>query len=288
MKFSAKDIVVLDDRALRSYQLELLKIAKDVVAVFEEYNLDYSLSGGSILGAIRHHGFIPWDDDIDFNITRESYDKFIDLFEETLGDRYYVQTPQNHAQLGIMVTQIRKKGTIARRKYDWNQDECGISIDFYIMENVFDNPVKRFIQKNMSMVCAFAISSIRYIHNRDLPEKIKVLEGREEHYSTPKIMLGKVLGVIPLKIWIRWCNYWNSACHDTKSKQIAIPTGRKHFAGEIYDRSKMCSFKKVAFETEKFNVPVWTDGYLTMFYGNYMKIPPIDKHERHLFLELKY
>lgn len=288
MKFSAKDIVILDDESLRVYQMELLKIAKDVVNVFDEQNLEYSLSGGSILGAIRHKGFIPWDDDIDFNITRKSYNKFLKLFDEELGSKYYIQTPQNHPQLGIMVTQIREKGTVARRKYDWNQKECGVSIDLYIMENVFENSFKRVIQKNMSMLCSFAISAIRYTNNKKLPKEIKLLERRKIHYSFFKTSLGNVLNIVPLRKWIKWCNYWNSLCVDDDSRYISIPTGRKHFSGEIYERTKMCNFIKVTFENEKFNVPEWYDGYLKTFYGDYMKMPPADKHEKHLFLELKF
>lgn len=288
MKYRKEDIVILDESSLRDYQAELLKITKDVVAVFEKFNLEYSLSGGSILGAIRHKGFIPWDDDVDLNITRSSYNKLLQIFDEQLGDKYYIQTPLKYPQLGLMVTQIRKKGTVARRKYDWNIDECGISIDIYILENVFDNPIARFIQKSMSMFCSFAISSIRFCNNRDLPQEIIALEGRQINYSLGKSVAGRILGVIPLKQWILWCDFWNSACHNEESRLVAIPTGRKHFSKEVYERSKMAKFRKAPFETLELNVPVWAEGYLEMFYGDYMKMPPVEKREKHLFLELRF
>ena len=120
MKFKKEDIVILDEEELQRYQAELLKIANDVVDVFEKECMEYSLSGGSILGAIRHKGFIPWDDDIDFNISRNSYNRLLQIFDKCLGDRYYLQTPEKFPELGLMVTQIRKKGTIARRKYEPN------------------------------------------------------------------------------------------------------------------------------------------------------------------------
>lgn len=289
MKFKAEDIIILDDNELKRYQKELLKIAKDVVKVAEALNLDYSLSGGSVLGAVRHHGFIPWDDDIDINMTRRSYDKFFQIFEQKLGNRYYLQTPQEYPDLGIMVTQIREKNTIARRKYDWNEQKCGISIDLYIMENVFENPIKRFIQGNMSTLCAFAVSAIRYNRNQKLPKELRTLEKRKIRYSISKVIWAHVCKIVPLNMWINWCVYWNSLCKDDHSKYISIPTGRKHFWGEIYKRRNMCRFRKEKFETEKFNVPVWASQYLRMFYGdNYMKVPPVNKHEKHIFLELKY
>lgn len=288
MKFKKEDIVILDEEELQRYQAELLKIANDVVDVFEKECMEYSLSGGSILGAIRHKGFIPWDDDIDFNISRNSYNRLLQIFDKCLGDRYYLQTPEKFPELGLMVTQIRKKGTIARRKYDWNIEECGISVDLYILENVFDNPIARFIQKSMSMFCSFAISSIRFCNNKELPQELIELEGRKVNYSLEKGIVGRVFGIVSLRKWISWCDYWNSICHNEKSRLVAIPTGRKHFSKEIYERSKMTQFKKMPFETSRFNVPVWAEGYLRMFYGDYMTIPPLEKREKHVFLELKF
>ena len=154
MKYTKDDIIVLNDVGIKLYQNELLKILKDIVSFFEKHEIDYSLSGGSILGAIRHKGFIPWDDDIDINIPRRSYNKLLEIFETELGESYYFQTPKSNPELGLLVTQIRKKGTVARRKYDWNspEEQCGISIDLYIVENTFDNGVLRFIQKYTELI----------------------------------------------------------------------------------------------------------------------------------------
>ena len=288
MKYKRENIVVLDETSLHVYQAELLDIARDVVAVMDKHHIEYSLSGGSILGAIRHKGFIPWDDDIDMNIPRKDYIKLLKIFDEELGNKYYIQTPDKYPEMGILVTQIRKKNTIARRKYDWNSDTCGISIDLYIIENVFDNYFACFFQKNISMLLSFAVAAVRTYNNRILPEELFELEGRKRRYSKSKILLGRFLKVIPLKMWIAWCIFWFSACKNEETKFVSIPTGRKHFSGEIYARKDMCEFRKVAFETEMFNIPIEAEKYLTKFYGDYMKLPPIEKRERHLFLELKY
>ena len=62
----------------------------DIKRICDKHNLILMLSGGSALGAVRHKGFIPWDDDIDLMMPRDDYDKFIDLFEEELGEKYYL------------------------------------------------------------------------------------------------------------------------------------------------------------------------------------------------------
>ncbi|TCS76632.1 lipopolysaccharide cholinephosphotransferase [Muricomes intestini] len=282
------EIIQLKGNELKRYQECVLDIAKDLVRVCESEGIEYSLSGGSILGAVRHKGFIPWDDDIDINIPRASYSKLLSVFEEKMGEKYYIQTPKKFPQIGILVTQIRKKNTIARRKYDWNLEQCGVSIDIYIIENVFNNPVKRFFQKNISMGLSFAVSAIRACNNCGLPKELINLEGRVLNYTKSKLIIGKLLKVISLKKWIEWCDFWYSCCKDNNSKMVSIPTGRKHFSGEMYLRSEMCIFRKEKFETENFNVPIYAEKYLEFFYGNYMELPPVGKRERHLFLELRF
>ncbi len=288
MKYKKNDIVILSEQSLHDYQMELLKIAKDVIAIMEKHHIAYSLSGGSILGAIRHKGFIPWDDDIDLNIPRKDYEHLLTVFDKELGHKYYIQTPQKYPELGLLVTQIRKKGTVARRKYDWNINECGISIDLYIIENVYDNFFARFMQKNISLLLTFAVSAVRTYNNRNLPKELVELEGRSLNLCRSKIFFGRILKLIPLSKWINWCNFWFSVCKNEKTKFVSIPTGRKHFSGEIYIRKNMCKFVKVPFETEMFNVPVWAKGYLKYFYGDYMTLPPKGMREKHLFLELKF
>ena len=291
MKYTKDDIIILDDNEIKLYQNELLRIIKDIVPFFEKHGIDYSLSGGSILGAVRHKGFIPWDDDIDINIPRKSYNKLLEIFDIELGESYYLQTPKSNPELGLLVTQIRKKGTVARRKYDWNssKEQCGISIDLYIVENTFNNGALRFIQKYSSLMLNFGVSAVRDFNNRNLPEKIKVLEEREVKYSNMKLLLGRVLKIIPLKKWLSWNDKCNSCCKDWNSKYVAIPTGRKHFPKEIYKREDMSVYKKGVFEGEKLNIPIFSEKYLKIFYGeDYMNIPPKGKREKHLFLELKY
>ena len=282
------NIIQLNDEELRAYQKCLLEIGKDVIAFFDEEKIDYSLSGGSILGAIRHKGFIPWDDDIDLNVTRAGYNKMIKIFEEILGDKYYLQTPQKYPELGLLVTQIRKKGTVARRKYDWNTKDCGVSIDIYVVENVFDNRVKRFLQKNISMILSFSVSAIRTYNNRKIPKQLLELENRKLNYTKLKKFFGRILGIIPIEKWIQWSEYWFSLCKNNDSKLVSIPTGRKHFSGEIYKRKDMCEYRKSRFETEYFNIPIDAEKYLKGFYGDYMKLPKKEQQEKHLFLELRY
>ncbi len=76
------DLVTVDDEMLKKIQNVLLGILDDIIAVCEKYEIPYTLGGGSVLGAVRHQGFIPWDDDIDVNFSRRDYERFIPAFRK--------------------------------------------------------------------------------------------------------------------------------------------------------------------------------------------------------------
>ena len=83
----ASDAIEISDSDLRRLQQVLVGIVADVDTVCRENGLDYMLGGGSALGARRHGGFVPWDDDVDINIPRADYDRFVPLFRARFGDR---------------------------------------------------------------------------------------------------------------------------------------------------------------------------------------------------------
>ena len=73
----------------------LLEMYSDILRVCEKYNIRVMLGGGSALGAVRHGGFIPWDDDLDLIMPREDYNKFISVFDKELSDLYEITSPNS-------------------------------------------------------------------------------------------------------------------------------------------------------------------------------------------------
>ena len=97
---------------VRDVQLVLLEMLKDIDALCKKHNIRYWLTGGSALGAVRHKGFIPWDDDADIGMLREDYEKFQRVVHE-LGDAYITQCFETHREYNVLVPpmKVRKKGT---------------------------------------------------------------------------------------------------------------------------------------------------------------------------------
>lgn len=93
MYIKMNGLTIYSDEELKMIQKIELEILKEVIRVCSILKLNYFIIGGTALGAVRHNGFIPWDDDIDIGMLRSDYNKFIEFSEKYLNNRYYLQTP---------------------------------------------------------------------------------------------------------------------------------------------------------------------------------------------------
>lgn len=100
-----------DPETLKSVQKAEAGILKDFDRVCEKYGIHYFLDGGTLLGAVRHQGFIPWDDDLDVGMTRENYERFKQIMPQELGADYVLTTPATHEGYCSAVIKLMKKGT---------------------------------------------------------------------------------------------------------------------------------------------------------------------------------
>ena len=127
-----------------------LDILKQCIAICEKHDIEYTLDGGSLLGAIRHRGIIPWDDDIDIMLTRKNYDKFLKYAKEELGDDYFIKNSDTTKGYYRGLTQICRNGTTAIIKIDMEYKfHQGISIDVFPLDNIPDDPkeCEKFLKK---------------------------------------------------------------------------------------------------------------------------------------------
>ena len=121
----------------------VLEITVDVVALCEEMNIPYMLGGGSALGAIRHQGFIPWDDDMDLNIPRAEIDRLLDAIEDRYPEKYEVEAPLRTPGYLSSFIQIHRKGTVFQEYLVQKKEHCGIKLDIFVIENTYDHPLLR-------------------------------------------------------------------------------------------------------------------------------------------------
>ena len=243
---------------LRNVQLYLLQMLKDVADVCEKNNIKYSLSGGTLLGAVRHKGFIPWDDDIDIMMEWSEYKKFLRIAPKKLGDNYFVQNYKTDHGFWFPWTKIRANETTSmpRGEYKWNI-HWGICIDVFPIIGIRKTQVNKKEKKYLSNKILLMDEYLKAT-NHELSKKQKVI------YSVPKT-IRRVLYFWKEKTYLKDPNKFDY-CFELWWFQCLYPT------------SILKDYSMIKFEDRDFMTISDFDTYLKINYGDYMKLPP--KNER--------
>lgn len=283
-----KDLHVMTDDEITKMKDVLLQIATDVAKVCDENDIPYTLSGGTALGAVRHKGFIPWDDDLDINMESRYIKRFCDLFTERYADKYAISVPGESKGYYSTFYQIHKKGTLCREDKHTPDELCGIKVDIFPFYNTFDSFYMRAFHGLLSDAGSFLMSCMRMHLFKD-----EYIELAGDNPKAQKIIaLKAAIGTIPALFKDKMATVvleWFDICHDEESKYLTCPAGRAHFAGELRKREGFTKTKKAPFEGKSFRLPQDVKVYLTQLYGkDYMTLPPEEKREKHVVYELDF
>lgn len=283
-----KKVTEEERKKLQDVQVRMLK---DIQSACKEIEVEFALCGGSCLGAIRHQGFIPWDDDIDICFLRKDWDVFKQHFEAVLGGNYELESPHyGNKDSKYPWSTIYLKGTEMQNLLDVNLPFCkGIYIDVFILENV---PESRFVQ----YVDAVVTGGMKYIANSMLFYKYPSAELKSYFSVTIKSLLymrfrqflGFMFSFVSHKRLLEIFDRYASR-HVGETKMVTIPTGTHLYMGEMLPRKMWIPFSKAMFCGLEVNVPATPSEYLAMMYGqNFMKIPPEKDRISHFIYSLKF
>lgn len=279
-------MIVLDDEQLKRLQIFLTGMWKDILSACEKNDINIMLCGGSCLGAVRHNGFIPWDDDMDLAMTRKDYNQLVRVFSEELGNEYILSEVCNTPTNGVAFAKISKKGTVLKTKDHFFAGDEAIGIDIFILDNVPNNKLLRVIHGYGSLVSGFLYSCRKFFAMRKVYYPMfKSINQLRVYYI--KVVLGLFTAVLPLSAYIMIWDRWNGLCRNDKSRYLTIPTGRKHYFGECFRREVFFPVMRSLFEDVYSPIPRDADEYLTGLYGNYLNIPPECEREKHIYYEIK-
>lgn len=249
-------------------QDKILEIAVYMDKLCREYDINYYLMGGSALGAKRHGGFIPWDDDLDFFMTPDNYEKFRSIFiEKGNKEKFYLQ---EWGAIDGMVTisKIRMNDTtyIEEALKDWDIHH-GIYVDIFILHNCPENKVSRLNQ---------------YIWG-----KYVIMKGLAERgYNRRKGFLGlclKIMSIFPCKFLVKHGLKQVYKYRNKKSDYYCNFLGKAVLKNGVYKKSYFQEGIYVPFEKVELKVPTNIHEFLSDRFGNYMKLPSADriKWEQH-------
>ncbi|MBR6985664.1 MAG: LicD family protein [Ruminococcus sp.] len=278
--------VIVNQDLLKLIQKKLLLMFDDILEVCEKEHIKYQLSGGSALGAVRHKGFIPWDDDIDINMTRSDIKRFIPAFKRKYGDKYWIKVLGQTPDYDYLMIHIMAKDVRARALMEPANQDNGLCIDIFPMENTYNDPIRRKIHGYGCMFFRYILSCLRFKHNKKEVNYISKHNDEFRKYASTRLKISKIASILPDKFWYKMSVKWYEMCKNDNSKYVVIPAGTRQFFGEMYERKKFCKSVKMLFDGRKVNVSADYDNYLHILYNDYMTIPPIEKQETHVLMEL--
>lgn len=275
----------LSDSDTRKIQKVLLMMMDDIHELCKKNGLSYVITGGCAIGAVRHGGFIPWDDDIDVSMPRADYGRFAALAKKTFPDKYDVQEIKTDKGYDLNFMKLRLKGTRFLEASDTDESKAGIFIDIFPIENVYDCVFAQIWQGIKSDGLQFICSCVRIRKKLDRLEVLMKDNAALSRTLKFKAFIGGVFGFKSLRDWLLLTEKALSSCQNGESKTIAIPVGRGHFKGERYPRSWFFEPTLKKFEDRKYFFPAKTKRYLKKLYGDYMTVPQESARERHSVLE---
>ncbi len=279
------DNIELSGERLATLQRVLVGMLADIDAVCRQNGLSYTLGGGTCLGAVRHGGFIPWDDDMDLNMPRSEFSRFAEALLAAHGDKYCIQTANNTPGYTLAFPRIRLKGTLVRSREDVNlpDEACGAYVDVFLAENVPDSAVAHRLHGLVSMALGLAYSCRRFAAYAD--SFLALAAGDEATTRTfrRKIALGRLLSFWSAEKWTCVWDAWNGRCKDDASTFIAFPVGRGHYFKETYRRDAFFPAADANFAGVVVCVPHDAPAYLEQLYGSdYMTPPSATEQETHV------
>ena len=278
----------LTDDESKALKQALLAMYVDIARLCEAHNLTVMLCGGSCLGAIRHKGFIPWDDDLDLLMPRRDYEQLIRLLEQgALGENYEFNTPNSKTDAKNVFLKIYRRNTLNVDIYsDTPAFPQGIAIDVFALDAVPRTRFGQYVKGLIANGLQFASIVVLYAQysSEHLREFMSLDRDMLRRYRF-KCLLGRILGIIPHRKWVWWFDRF-VAC-DRDDRQWGIPTGRKYYNGEIFPREVYVPAAEAEFEGMKVHIPNQFDPYLRNLYKDYMQLPPENKRERHFCIKLQ-
>ena len=248
-------------RHLREAQLRMLDILKAIRTVCDNNNITYWLDSGTLLGAVRHGGFIPWDDDIDICISRKDMPRFVEAAQRELPSGLFVQTPQTDPSVRMPMCKVRDtRSLIVEGADDFSKPYAkGLYVDVFPMEPWPDLPdtLSRRLARNYCKANAI-LHSQHYYSWRSVAELF---------YFGAKRAICRCLWEI-CKCTARGRKWYSNVPENSGN-------GNRHLASTIFPVSS------ITFEGEAFSAPADPDQYLRDLFGEYRTLPPEDQRGGH-------
>ena len=261
---------------------QLIGIMRDIDAVCRQHGITYWLDGGTALGARRHGGFIPWDDDVDLGMPREDHERFLQIAPEALGEGYVVSNPRSNESQASLFTKVWRKGTVfATEETDDSGFYQGIFVDIFPYDVLSADP--SVASRQMSGCRRHQLSAyLMHSGNVKVPHKgalgaLERLAGHAGHLACKLTSShGKIVEAFLADAALGAQNPGSDLMCSAYSAMGAFPA------------DVMLPPVEAEFEGERFFVPARIERYLELAYGDWDVLPPVDERVNHAPKRLEF
>jgi len=257
--------------------VSLHKILLELLLEFDKISinlgLNYSLSFGTLLGAIRHEGFIPWDDDVDIMMNRLDYNKFVDYCSQRYSidseSVFFFQNNKTEKNYPYCISRLRKKNTTMIIK-EWSDSSIhqGVYIDIVPLDNISDSKIGRILQGSLIILSTLKRST----------QNKEIFFSRTYFNKGARLIIYSIFKLIPAKLLFAFENGILNFYNNRKTKKVGlICEGRSWFKSsnlpKPFDSRFIENFIRVNFEGYQLMVSTNYNELLTHWYGDYMIYP---------------
>ncbi len=267
-----REIISVQGKLLEQLQKTELQILYDVTDFCDKNGIQYFLTSGTLLGAIRHNGFIPWDDDVDISMPRTDFEKFLKI-KDALPTDYVCQATRFDTKYPIPIVKIRKKNTIMKEYAMADINIChGVWIDIFPLDRVKNTK----LLKLRAMMIDLHTIAIGMKYNQRKPNKKITL------------LFCRCLGLFSSKTIDKLRTWWMTLEEKSSGTMITSFASNLGYQNLLFDEEVYYPAIKHTFENYYFNIPRDYDQWLAKAYGDYLILPSTEKRiNRHRFVEVK-
>ncbi|MGN1368057.1 MAG: phosphorylcholine transferase LicD [Aristaeellaceae bacterium] len=246
--------------SIRDIQQVELELLKELKYICEKYDISYFLAYGTLLGAVRHGGFIPWDDDVDVLMRASDLKRFEEAFRKEHPEGCTLQCFREQSEVPHTWDKLRKRGTTSMpRRYQKIPVDWGICIDLFPYFEVADGKLAHFLAKLRQLIAKRMLGVTMTFYE----DKVKITS--------------RLVRRLPVRFRAAVAGYLMDDLERHQKKGKDILAEGQFFPREWFDGES----REMEFEGIPFRVPSNSDAFLTEMYGDYMSFPPEDERRGH-------